>query len=254
MVDNFELVKPLLKFENPGDFYYLQILRRPKDGNSNVPNGGSNSHRNVKDFNVTSIDELDGLKSQIIGICESENARAYLRLNKRNFKDITFALASEILDQIRHQHLWECEINETENINLNGIDFGLVSNIFNDALYTMDLEKSYGNHSDRFHTSRRLIASVIGKNHSAGKDDKTWIVDIDDTEIGSELVDKVKEIIGKCEPFDVEKVVATIPTKSGVHLIVKPLNVMKFNEMVKGIGSVSEIDIKKDNPTVLYCC
>ena len=38
MVDNFELIKPLLHFPNHGDFYFLQLLLRKKDG-LDVPNG-----------------------------------------------------------------------------------------------------------------------------------------------------------------------------------------------------------------------
>lgn len=31
MVDNFDLIKSLLKFESKDDFYYLQIIQRSKD-------------------------------------------------------------------------------------------------------------------------------------------------------------------------------------------------------------------------------
>lgn len=30
-IDNFNLIKPFLKFDSEDDFYYLQILRRRKD-------------------------------------------------------------------------------------------------------------------------------------------------------------------------------------------------------------------------------
>lgn len=40
-VDNFEIIKPLLKFSDHQDFYFLQILLRKKDGND-CPAGSDN--------------------------------------------------------------------------------------------------------------------------------------------------------------------------------------------------------------------
>ena len=48
MIDNFELIKSLLKFESPDDFYHLQILKRKKEN----PELGSNS-RVVKTYYVS---------------------------------------------------------------------------------------------------------------------------------------------------------------------------------------------------------
>ena len=102
------------------------------------------------------------------------------------------------------------------------------------------------------------INSVIGRYPEPGKGNKTWIVDIDDNPPESGLVLKVKDIISRCEPVDttggLRKVIATIPTRSGTHLITKPFNHQRFNELKKiEIKVDSEIEIKKDNPTVLYC-
>ena len=33
-LDNFEKIKPLLKFEQPGNFYFIQIFKRRKDNSS----------------------------------------------------------------------------------------------------------------------------------------------------------------------------------------------------------------------------
>ena len=32
MIDNIEIIKPLLNFENKGDFYMLYLLKRKKGG------------------------------------------------------------------------------------------------------------------------------------------------------------------------------------------------------------------------------
>jgi len=213
MVDNFELIKPLLTFDRHGDFYFLQLLQRKKDG-CNVPNGSDNQRRLVRDYHITSIEKLDALRDEIISTCNETGARAYIRLNKRNYRTVSMAFAEETLMKARTNQ-----------------EFG---NTFNE------------------------INSVIGRYPEPGKGNKTWIVDIDDFGPDSLLVNMVMCIIREhCGPYDNEsnkKIVAVIPTRTGTHLVTKPFNLQEFNKF-KGISlpEVGEIDVKKDNPTVLYC-
>ena len=210
MVDNFELIKPLLSFDKHGDFYFLQILQRKKDG-CNVPNSSDNQRRLVKDYHITSTEKLDSLRDEIIASCNETGARAYIRLNKRNYRTVSMAFAEETLMKARTNQ-----------------EFG---NTFNE------------------------INSVIGRYPEPGKGNKTWIVDIDNTNVDSKIVKDIKDIIvNYCQPFDVEKIVAVIPTKSGVHLITRPFNQETFYRMFSQLklSNENEVDIKKDNPTVLY--
>ena len=210
MVDNFELIKPLLSFDKHGDFYFLQILQRKKDG-CNVPNSSDNQRRLVKDYHITSTEKLDLLRDEIIASCNETGARAYIRLNKRNYRTVSMAFAEETLMKARTNQ-----------------EFG---NTFNE------------------------INSVIGRYPEPGKGNKTWIVDIDNTNVDSKIVKDIKDIIvNYCQPFDVEKIVAVIPTKSGVHLITRPFNQETFYQMFSQLklSNENEVDIKKDNPTVLY--
>lgn len=210
MVDNFELIKPLLSFDKHGDFYFLQILQRKKDG-CNVPNSSDNQRRLVKDYHITSTEKLDSLRDEIIASCNETGARAYIRLNKRNYRTVSMAFAEETLMKARTNQ-----------------EFG---NTFNE------------------------INSVIGRYPEPGKGNKTWIVDIDNTNVDSKLVNDTKDIIvNYCQPFDVEKIVAVIPTKSGVHLITRPFNQETFYRIFSQfkLSNENEVSIKKDNPTVLY--
>ena len=210
MVDNFELIKPLLSFDKHGDFYFLQILQRKKDG-CNVPNSSDNQRRLVKDYHITSTEKLDSLRDEIIASCNETGARAYIRLNKRNYRTVSMAFAEETLMKARTNQ-----------------EFG---NTFNE------------------------INSVIGRYPEPGKGNKTWIVDIDNTNVDSKIVKDIKDIIvNYCQPFDVEKIVAVIPTKSGVHLITRPFNQETFYRMFSQfkLSNENELDIKKDNPTALY--
>lgn len=82
-VDNFENVKELLKFDNPGDtVYFVQIMKRDKD------NPGQHSPRNaatyLKNYFFKSIDELDAAEKEIKYICASQRARAVIYLNPRS--------------------------------------------------------------------------------------------------------------------------------------------------------------------------
>lgn len=210
MVDNFELIKPLLSFDKHGDFYFLQLLQRKKDG-CNVPNSSDNQRRLVKDYHITSTEKLDSLRDEIIASCNETGARAYIRLNKRNYRTVSMAFAEETLMKARTNQ-----------------EFG---NTFNE------------------------INSVIGRYPEPGKGNKTWIVDIDNTNVDSKIVKDIKDIIvNYCQPFDVEKIVAVIPTKSGVHLITRPFNQETFYRMFSQfkLSNENEVSIKKDNPTVLY--
>ena len=54
MVDNFDKIRSLLKFENDGDCYYVQLLRRQSDdpmtNGKPDPNYHGNMHsRSIKD-------------------------------------------------------------------------------------------------------------------------------------------------------------------------------------------------------------
>lgn len=213
MVDNFDIIKPLLKFNDHQDFYFLQILLRKKDGNK-VPAGSDNQHRLVRDYHITSPEMLDEIKEDVILRCNETNARAYLRLNKRNYRTIAMAYAQETLEKARK-----------------GEQFG---NTYNE------------------------INSVIGRYPEGHKEDKTWLVDIDDNDPDSGVVSAVKSIIARCEPVDetgvLLKVVATIPTRSGTHLITRPFNLQRFNQLKKDelSGVESEIAVLHDNPTILY--
>ena len=83
---------------------------------------------------------------------------------------------------------------------------------------------------------------------------KKWIVDIDRNELVwlEHIINSVQE----SEPNG-NKIIIQLPTKSGVHLITKPFNVIQFKENLKNelskyfLGEIT-IDIHKDNPINLY--
>ena len=96
---------------------------------------------------------------------------------------------------------------------------------------------------------RSLFSTACGRSFISG--DKKFVVDIDSEDISVAEIykDNVKAEIFKCRGAggeNSEKVVATIPTKHGFHLITHPFDVGQFQKLFK------DVDVHKNNPTLLY--
>ena len=83
MTNNFNQIRDLLKFEKDY-FYFIQIIQRKKEN----PDLGS-SNRVIRSYNISSLEKFDMNKSEIIKLCETFNARAYIHLNRRKWSKIT---------------------------------------------------------------------------------------------------------------------------------------------------------------------
>lgn len=193
MVDNFEIIKPLLTFENEGDCYYLQLLRRQSDdpmidGIPDPSYHGNMHSRSIKDYFITSIDHLEQRKADIIKLCETFNVRAYIRLNKRNYKNIALHMLKHIAEQ-----------------EISGQTF-----------------------SSPFH----LIASAAGIANCAGKGNKTWIVDCDAEHKPhlDKIEEIIFECEPYASSKTILQPLPRIPSKSGVHLIPHPFNSAVFEK------------------------
>ena len=101
MIDNLELIKPLLNFEKKGDFYMLYVFKRKKD----QPEGERDNHqsvRTIKTYCIESVEHLERRYDEIKQLCEMFNARAYIHVQKQNHFDVSLnmmvALAQRIQD------------------------------------------------------------------------------------------------------------------------------------------------------------
>lgn len=87
MVNNFEIIKPLLKWNSNDDYYFLQVIQRKKDAAPGIKvNGTNNNSRLIKAYYIKSIDHLEFVEPEIIELCKVFNARAGINLNKRSFE------------------------------------------------------------------------------------------------------------------------------------------------------------------------
>jgi hypothetical protein len=199
-INNFPILAPLIQFDKPGDCYFIQLLKRQKDNPDMTRN-----MVNVENFFVYSSMQYWDIEPKIIELCNLHNARAYIRVNRRN----------------------------TENLALQTMVH--VSNLI--------LSKDYK-------SVKNAYLSVAGKNHSEPL--KRWIVDIDHLEdsYSFEVTDAIKELHKECNRNSKQgeyKILLEVPTKNGSHIITNPFNLEKFRKIIR-----DEIDIHKDNPTILY--
>lgn len=193
MINNLTNIIPFLIFDSKDDFYHLQILKRKKE-NKDL---GSNSVI-IKTYYISSVDYLLLKMEEIIMLCDINNARACINLNRRSFEKVAYQVLRKVADQILNK------------------DFKSVRKAY---------ESTCGAHSN--------------------EPIKRWIIDIDVK--NSLFTQSVIESISKCEPIkNSSKVLICLDTKHGVHLITNPFNVQEFKQYHP------DLDIHKDNPTILY--
>ena len=99
MIDVFEQIKPLLSFNTPDDFYFLQVFQRRKD----MVNGAKKNTIIIKDYYINSMEYFEKKYPEIKALCEFYGARAGLRLNKRSFQKCTFRTMLNITSQIMQE-------------------------------------------------------------------------------------------------------------------------------------------------------
>lgn len=214
MIDNLEIIKPLLNFENEGDFYMLYVFKRKKD----QPEGEKDNHqsvRTIKTYCVESVEYLEKRYDEIKQLCEMFKARAYIHVQKQNHKDVSLnmmvALAQRIQDGNHKQKgLFDSVVGQIKTHEKRWI----VDIDSKNELYLHEVMNHINNHCGPF-----VNKSEIHTHTSAG-------------------------VVVSYER--VPKVIKMIPTKNGFHLITERFDVMEFKKRYP------EIDIQKKNPTLLY--
>lgn len=97
-VDNFDLIKNHLHFNNKNEFYFVQIIQRKKDGNEGLH--VRNGYRLIRSYYIYSIKEFESLENRIKELCISNNARAYINLNVRNASEVALECIKRYTDLV----------------------------------------------------------------------------------------------------------------------------------------------------------
>jgi hypothetical protein len=192
MIDNIELVKPLLSFDNEGDFYMLYVFKRKKD----QPEGERDNHqsvRTIKSYCIDNISYLDMRYDEIKMLCEVFKARAYIHVVKQNHKDVAMNMITEIVTRIQSG-----QINQ--------------KNVFDSVVGQIKT------------TEKRWIVDVDEKEISP--------LMVAHIEYGCRPFTEVKfDDVGIPIGYNVgPKVETIIPTKNGHHLITKRFDTQSFKE------------------------
>jgi len=104
LINNIEKIKNLLEFDKTDvkdTFYYVQVMQRKKD-NIEVKKERNNDARTIKQYYIDNLEYFEFKIPEIILLCETFNARAYISLSKKSYKQIAFELLKEISENIFH--------------------------------------------------------------------------------------------------------------------------------------------------------
>lgn len=105
-----------------------------------------------------------------------------------------------------------------------------------------------------FHTLKKITDCIMNKDFKSIRNaydsvcgefacgDRTWLIDIDEPAVSPIMLAFIDV---HCDPVG-RKVITTLPTINGHHIITKPFNTQQFKEKYPGV------DIQKNNPTLLY--
>jgi hypothetical protein len=119
MIDNLELIKPLLNFEDAEDFYQLYVFKRKKDQATDKAN--HQSVRTIKTYSINSIEYLESRYEEIKQLCEIFSARAYIHVQKQNHKDISLQMMISLAEKIRNRqhnqsHLFDSVVGQVKTL------------------------------------------------------------------------------------------------------------------------------------------
>lgn len=102
-IDNFYYLSYYFDNLTTDEFLFVTIIQRKKDGHSELSNN-NDGYRTIKMFTISSLTELMSYKKTIVELCTKLKARAYVNVEKRNYKEIALYCATDFIDLIRNNN------------------------------------------------------------------------------------------------------------------------------------------------------
>lgn len=97
------------------------------------------------------------------------------------------------------------------------------------------------------HKLFKCVSRALGRKR-CNKYKSKWILDFDTKDWS--LINKYLDLVRKCRP-NVNKILYYVPTVNGIHIITLGFDLEQFKQEL-AIAKLDNIDIHKDNPTILY--
>ena len=185
MVNNIDRIREMIGFDDEFDFYFLQILKRRKD-NPDL----KRDMVVIANYHIESFEQYNSLTPHIINMCEAENARAYFRINKRNYKHLSFHMLKRVVEVISS---------------------GMVKS----------LKGTFDSVCGQYHSDKdkKWIVDI--------DDDILHSFDNPDGYFEEEIAILLRRLQSETKK---EPMIYTLPTKNGIHFITRPFNLKVFKE------------------------
>ncbi len=212
MIDNLNLIKPLLNFDDEDDFYMLYVFKRKKDQSTDKAN--HQSVRTIRSYCIKSVEQLEERYDEIKMLCEVFKARAYMHIQKQSHKGVSLDMMVTLAERIKcgqhkQQGLFDTVVGQIKT---------------NEKRWIVDIDTK----------DDSIVESIINNIDNCKPIRSKAFV----TTYSGGTVNYSLDII--------TKVIQKIPTKSGYHLITEKFDVQEFKKQYPNI------DIQKKNPTLLY--
>lgn len=227
MIDNLDRFLQFADFSDPDKFYLIQVLQRKKD----IPTLDK-STRLLKTYTVTSADYLLKIQGEIEQLCQLFQARAYVYVNRRSYKNTARHMMKTLADNFMSDSFVGITHLFTSEAAAHGIG---------DKLWILDLDLSDAN----------------GKKLDLGTDFYA-----DDAEF---FLGWFRRHLEPVQPQG-DKVIGWLPTKHGFHYLVDPFDTRELTTIQKELATdyriegadyqwgtwQLELELKKDAMTNLY--
>ena len=204
-MNNYDKIKPFLQFESDDDFYIVQVIKRKRE-NPEMTCG----EKVIFKYYMFSIEQFESDYKEMIELCEKENARCYINLNRRSKYDCSTKLLEWMVQRANEDRYYLLRDEES---------------VFDHMLELTEMIK-YKRYDDIFTKYRSLMMSIASKNSS--EDDKKWMLDID-----KEDVDNLDSIVAEVNKLQIEAnrepLNIILKSKNGYHIITRKFNLNKFS-------------------------
>lgn len=215
MESNFDALKNFLDFSDPGKFYLALVVQRKKD-NPEL----DRSERIIKNYMIPSLEKLEYVREEMETLCKAFNARVYLYINRRSFKNTQKAMLKTLCDQICSESVG----------NLNHLfDSCAAAHGCGDKYWIVDVDMP--------------AMPEVG-----GSDSYIRL----ESDIKMKLFDELETL--KPELPDGEtRVKLVLPTKNGFHMVTRPFDTREWERIRNSVlslehkyGAEIDLELKKD--------